>query len=156
MGFFALVPSAHRYYLPENSPGWSFGWIGIYHPYLFARIAKQVTTTGPVVHASASSPLHRRAVRLVRGAFAKYFRDRLEVETELFAFSHAFRARTGLTPAHFITEVRVEQAARLLATTTLTVTQVAARLGFANGNHFGKVFRRHRHQSPEAYRSVVR
>jgi len=39
---FAVVPSRHRYYLPAESPGWTFAWIGIYHPYVLRRIAKQV------------------------------------------------------------------------------------------------------------------
>ena len=37
------------------SPGWTFGWIGIYHPYLFRRIAKQVAATGPVLEAAPDS-----------------------------------------------------------------------------------------------------
>lgn len=30
--FVAIMPSRHRYYLPKDSPGWTFGWISIYHP----------------------------------------------------------------------------------------------------------------------------
>jgi AraC-like DNA-binding protein len=202
-GFFAVIPSRHRYYLPEGSPGWTFAWIGIYHPYLLRRITKQVATTGPVVEAAPGSPLIARLSRLVRGAFHKDFRDRFEVERELFdftlayeqlvqkvqspegerllvelrsrvlsdplrplqistlaaerdmsqtAFSHFFRARTGLTPARYMTEVRVQEAARLLVSTRLPIERIAHDCGFANGNHFGKVFRRFRHQSAGAYR----
>jgi AraC-like DNA-binding protein len=202
-GFFAVIPSRHRYYLPEASPGWTFAWIGIYHPYLLRRIAKQVAATGPIVQAAPSSGLAAHFSRLVRGAFLKDFRDRFDVEAELLAFTHAFerlagtlqmpdadrlleqlrarvlatprarlhvaalaeehgmtrsafshhfRARTSLTPAHFITEVRVQAAARLLVTTRLPLARIAADCGFANANHFGKVFRRFRHQGPGAYR----
>jgi AraC-like DNA-binding protein len=205
-GFFAVIPSRHRYYLPESSPGWSFAWIGIYHPYLLRRIAKQVAATGPLVQALPNSPLTRHLVRLVSGAFRKDFRDRFEVEQELFAFtlafeklvqaapdpegeglleelrsrvlsdprrplgiellaaergmtrtafSHFFRARTGLTPARFITEVRVQEAARLLVTTRLGLDRIGSDCGFANGNHFSKVFRRFRHQSAGTYRRSV-
>lgn len=202
-GFFAVIPSRHRYYLPEASPGWTFAWIGIYHPYLLRRISKQVATSGPVVEAAPGSALIARLSRLVRGAFHKDFRDRFEVERELFeftlayeklvqkvqspegerllvelrsrvladprrplelstlaserdmsqtAFSHFFRARTGLTPARYMTEVRVQEAARLLVSTRLPIERIAQDCGFANGNHFGKVFRRFRHQSAGAYR----
>lgn len=202
-GFFAVIPSRHRYYLPETSPGWTFAWIGIYHPYLLRRIAKQVATSGPVVEAAPGSPFVARLLRLVRGAFLKDFRDRFEVERELFeftlayeqlvqkvrspegerllddlrnrvladpqrplevetlaaersmsqsAFSHFFRARTGLTPARFISEVRVQEAARLLVNTQLSIERIAHDCGFANGNHFSKVFRRFRHQNASAYR----
>ncbi|HWP07835.1 MAG TPA: AraC family transcriptional regulator [Polyangiaceae bacterium] len=202
-GFFAVVPSRHRYYLPEASPGWTFVWIGIYHRYLVRRIERHVATVGPVVRATPRSPLVARLSRLVRGAFLKDFRDRFEVEAELFAFTHAFErlrqpgydpeadrlldqvrarvlaqpearldvatlaaehgmsrsafghyfhARTGATPAHFMTEVRVQAAARLLVTTRLPLARIADDCGFANANHFGKVFRRYRHQSAGAYR----
>ena len=205
-GFFAVIPSRHRYYLPQTSPGWSFAWIGIYHPYLIRRIAKQVAATGPLVQASPNSALVKHLVRLVRGAFVKDFRDRFEVEKALFeftlafeqlvqaapstvgeglleelrgrvladprselglellasergmtptAFSHFFRAQTGLTPARFISEVRVQMAARLLMTTQLSLDRIASECGFANGNHFGKVFRRFRDQSPGTYRRSV-
>lgn len=206
-GFFAVLPSRHRYYLPQVSPGWTFAWLGIYHPYLLRRIAKQVAATGPVLAATPKSPLVARMVRLIRGAFLKDFNDRFEVERELFAFtlafeklaeegrhpegdelleevrtrvlaerhrrigvevlaaerkmsrsafSHLFRARTGQSPAHFMTEVRVQEAARLLVTTRMPLADVAEACGFANAKHFGKVFRRFRHQSTGAYRRSVR
>ncbi len=206
MGFFSVLPSRHRYYLPETSPGWTFAWIGIYHPYLLRRITRQVAATGPVIEAAPSSPLMVRLMRLVRGAFRKDFRDHFEVEKELFdftlaferlaqhvrdaegerlleetrlrvlaeqrrsvavdvlasergmsrsAFSQHFRARTGLTPARFMTEVRVQEAARLLVTTRLPLERIAHECGFANANHFGKVFRRFRQQRAGAYRRSI-
>jgi AraC-like DNA-binding protein len=206
MGFFALIPSRHRYYLPETSPGWTFAWFGIYHPYVLRRIARQVAASGPLISVPPASPLVTRVTRLVRGAFREDFRDRFEVEGELFdfmltferltqavrssegerlledlrsrvlaqpqnqlsvaslaaernmspsAFSHYFRARTGLTPARFATEVRVQKAARLLQTTPPPLAAIAAQCGFANANHLGKVFRRFRDQSTRDYRNTA-
>jgi transcriptional regulator GlxA family with amidase domain len=191
--------------LPEDSPGWTFGWIGIYHPYLVRRIAKQVAATGPLIETPPASRMIANAMRLVRGAFQKDFRDRFDVELALFEFtlayerlvqeirhpegererllealrrrilasarrwigvdalafeygmsrtqfSHFFRDRTGSTPAHFVAEVRIQEAARLLVATRLPVRQIAVECGFADGAHFSKVFRRFLHQSPAAYR----
>jgi transcriptional regulator GlxA family with amidase domain len=70
-------------------------------------------------------------------------------------FSHHFRARTGLSPARFMTEVRIREAARALAATRAPLKQIAAEWGFTNANHFGKVFRRFLHQSPAVYRQAV-
>jgi AraC-like DNA-binding protein len=206
--FFAVVPSRHRYYLPADSPGWTFGWIGIYHPYLIRRIAKQVELTGPVLATPAGCPLIALAIRLVSGAFRKDFRDRFAVELALFEFTIAyerlaqelkhpesererllgevrnrvvdggsrllnvdvlaaergmsrsrysrfFRERTGLTPARFMADVRIQEAARLLTATRLSLEDIAQRCGFASRNHFGKVFRAFRHQSPAVYRRSV-
>jgi AraC-like DNA-binding protein len=203
--FFAVVPSRHRYYLPAESPGWTFAWVGIYHPYILRRIARQVATAGPLVVASPSSPLVASTMRLVRGAFEKDFRDRHEVELALFEFllayerradeirdpegdrerllewlrervlasprrpmdvaevaaergmtrshfSHHFRARTGLSPARYMLEVRVQEAARALLGTRAPLKQIATEWGFADPTHFGKVFRRFQHVSPAAYR----
>jgi AraC-like DNA-binding protein len=207
-GFFAVIPSEHRYYLPEDSPGWTFGWIGIYHPYLLARVTKQVAATGPLVATPPDGPLTASALRLVRGAIKKDFRDRYAVELALFEFvlayerwaheasdssgerkrlleavrarivaslpkavavdtlaaeygmsrshfSHFFRARTGLTPARFATEVRIHEATRMLRTHA-PLKQIADACGFANANHFCKVFRRFQHLSPASYRDAIR
>ena len=205
-GFFAVIPSRHRYYLPPDSPGWTFAWIGIYHPYLVRRIARQVQLTGPTVQAAPGSALVKRFSRLVRGVFRKDYRDRYEVEEALFGFTHAyersirgeprpeadrllrdlkdrvlanpeshprvsdlaaehglsrsafshwFRERTGLAPAHFMTEVRLQAAERLLTNTDWPLSRIATECGFANANHFGKVFRRSRQQSAGAYRRAL-
>lgn len=207
--FFAVVPSRHRYYLPRASPGWTFAWVGIYHPYLLGRIAKQVASTGSVLRVEPSTPLAAHTMRLVRGAFEKDFRDRFEVELALFEFllsyerrahelsdphgererllawlrarvlanpgrplpvdaiaaergmsrshfSHFFRQRAGLTPARFMTEVRVQEAARSLLDSQAPLKQIATDWGFADVTHFGKVFRRFHHASPAAYRRSLR
>jgi AraC-like DNA-binding protein len=208
MGFFAIIPSQHRYYLPQDSPGWTFGWIGIYQPYLLERIAKQVAATGPVIQVAPAGPLAAATLRLVRGAIKKDFRDQFDVELALIEFvlayercihqsredsgegqrlldkirtrvitglpkvidikalaaeygmsrthfSHFFRDRTGLTPAHFTTEVRVQQAARMLIDTRAPLKQIADACGFADANHLCKVFRRFQHLSPASYRRVA-
>ena len=69
--FIALIPSRHRYYLPQESPGWTFGWVSIYHPYLIARMAKQVGATGPVIELAPDGQLTAIALRLIRGAIKK-------------------------------------------------------------------------------------
>jgi AraC-like DNA-binding protein len=207
-GFFAIIPSRHRYYLPVDSPGWTFGWIGIYHPYLLARVSRQVAATGPLLDSPADGALTACTLRLVRGAIKKDFRDRFEVESALFEFvlaferwahqardksgegqrlvdavrsrivgslpqaigvetlaaehgmsrshfSHFFRERTGLTPAHFATEVRIHEAARLLLDTRAPLKQIALACGFANTSHFCRVFRLFQHLSPASYRQGI-
>ncbi len=205
--FIAIMPSRHRYYLPKDSPGWTFGWISIYHPYLLARMTKLVESTGPLIDVAPDGPLAAIAVRLMRGAIKKDFRDHYELELALFEFlvaceksaqaslrsgegaqlieeirsrviaklpdaldvttlaaeygmsrthfSHLFKARTGMSPAHFATEVRIHEAAQLLLETKLPLKQIAIQCGFANANYFCKVFRRCQHLSPESYRRAL-
>lgn len=206
--FFAIIPSRHRYYLPPESPGWTFAWIGMHLPALVARIAKQVRASGPIVDVAPDGALARSFLRLMRGTIKKDFRDRFEVELALWEFvlaferwaiesrqsatggerlleamrsrivanlpktirvdgvaaeygmsrsyfSHYFHALTGLTPARYATEVRVHEAARMLRETREPLKSIAAACGFANANHFCKVFRRYQHLSPLAYRRTI-
>jgi AraC-like DNA-binding protein len=207
--FISLMPSRHRYYLPAESPGWTFTWISIHHPYLLSRLTKLVAKMGPLMEVASDGTLAGINARLVRGAIKKDFSDRFELELALFEFlvaceqsaqetrerseedprlqeavrarvietlpraadvdalareygmsrthfSHFFRARTGLTPARFATEVRVHEAARILAETRAPLKQIADACGFADANYFCKVFRRFRHMSPGAYRRALR
>lgn len=203
--FVAVIPSRHRYYLPDDSPGWTFAWVRTWIPHIVQRFARQVSATGAVLQLTPSSPLVSMLMRLVRGAFEKDFRDRFEVELALFElllaherageelsdfkgdrerllewvrarvlatprrppgvqaigaergmsrshFSHFFHRSTGMSPARFMTEVRIQEAARLLITTRAPLKQIAAEWGFASVNHFCRVFRRLQHTTPAAYR----
>ena len=208
MAFLAVVPSRHRYYLPEGSPGWTFGWVNVFHPYLVQRLKEQIALTGPVLRVEPSSAFLASAMRLICGSLRQDFRDRFDVELALFEFvityerlaehlrdpsgerdrlleavrhwvlanprrplgvdalaaeygmsrshfSHFFRARTGQTPARFVTQTRVEEATRMLLHSRASLKQIADACGFANPNHFNRVFRRFQHTSPGAYRRSV-
>jgi AraC-like DNA-binding protein len=72
-------------------------------------------------------------------------------QLERTTFSRHFKAKTGRSPAAFVTEVRLEEALKMLRTET-KLFDIARRTGFADANHFCKVFRRHFHSSPGAYR----
>ena len=67
-------------------------------------------------------------------------------------FSHHFRAVTGLPPARFVTQIRLEEVAHRLLETDRTLGIIAADTGFADAKHLCKVFRRHYHLSPGAFR----
>ncbi len=67
-------------------------------------------------------------------------------------FSYLFRQRTGQSALAFLTGLRVRQAAHLLDLTGLTVSEIAARVGFASLFYFSRVFRHRFGLSPRAYR----
>jgi AraC-like DNA-binding protein len=71
-------------------------------------------------------------------------------------FSHFFRARTGLTPAHFSTEVRVHEAGRTLLTSRAPLKQIAKAFGFRNPSYFCRLFRLYQHLSPDSYCRTIR
>ncbi|MFD0148315.1 AraC family transcriptional regulator [Streptomyces sp. NPDC055721] len=62
------------------------------------------------------------------------------------------RAATGRTPAVLLREARVREAQRLLVATSLSVRQVAARVGFEDPAYFCRFFRREAGRSPGDFR----
>jgi AraC-like DNA-binding protein len=71
-------------------------------------------------------------------------------------FTHAFRDATGIAPAQFVRQIRLEEAARLLLHTEQPITAIAYATGFVNANHFCKAFRLRFHLSPGAFRRQMR
>lgn len=72
-------------------------------------------------------------------------------------FSHHFKTTTGISPAHYIARIRINEAARLLRQyPPITLKEIAEKTGFADANHFCKCFRRAYHLSPGSYRRQMR
>ncbi len=69
-----------------------------------------------------------------------------------FHFARVFRRETGETPHQYVTRLRLEEAARLLRSTDLTVLQIAIAVGYENASHFSVQFKRDYGVTPLAYR----
>ncbi len=157
--FFAAVPSRHRYYLPEESPGWTFGWVGLYQPYFVERIANQIAATGPLVTVAPDSPLVAVAARLVRGAFQKDFRDRFDVERALFdlVLAHERSAQTASERGGTRERLLETLCGLVMADPSqpLDVTRVAAEHGMSR-SHFSHHFKASTGLSPGRFMAEVR
>jgi LacI family transcriptional regulator len=68
------------------------------------------------------------------------------------SLERAFQQELQRTILHEILRVRVNHAQKLLETTSLSVTDVAARSGFVNLNHFFRVFHARTAVTPRAFR----
>jgi AraC-like DNA-binding protein/mannose-6-phosphate isomerase-like protein (cupin superfamily) len=67
-------------------------------------------------------------------------------------FSRVFTEATGMTPAEYFQERRVQHGLRLLLEPDRSITEVAHHLGFADLAHFSRVFKQAVGQSPRQYR----
>ena len=67
-----------------------------------------------------------------------------------------FKSRAGCTVKEYINMLRVSQAKRMLLETSLTVAEIAFRVGFNNVTYFDRVFRRIARSSPRSFRTVRR
>lgn len=110
---------------------------------------------------AAPALIHTTDRAIVRAA--EYMRDHLQepLRAEEIAgaagfspdyLSRKFRQATGMSPREYLTYLRLRQAALELKETSDSITEIAQRCGFSDGNYFKDCFRRHFGCSPRAYR----
>lgn len=94
---------------------------------------------------------------------ADHWRDRIADDLSLadlaalvglspYHFARAFKASMGIPPHRYQMTLRVERAKDLLATTGLSITEIAHACGFASSQHMATVFRRIVGATPSDYR----
>lgn len=104
-------------------------------------------------------------VRIERAAH--YMRDNLRLPLTLadiageaglspYHFLRLFKAARGRTPLRYLIDLRIALGRRYLERSTLSVSDIAHRCGFASGAHFSTVFRHRVGTSPSVYRSSHR
>jgi AraC family transcriptional activator of mtrCDE len=71
-------------------------------------------------------------------------------------FVRAFRQAAGQPPAEVLTQMRMAQAARLLAHGRLSAGQIGEQVGYQSEAAFNRVFKRHHGVGPGEYRRTVR
>lgn len=69
-----------------------------------------------------------------------------------YHFSRLFHETIKITPLQYVTRTRINAAIELLKNEALTIEEISRRVGFSNGNYFGKVFRSSIGVSPGKYR----
>ncbi|WP_433869219.1 GlxA family transcriptional regulator [Saccharopolyspora sp. CA-218241] len=67
-------------------------------------------------------------------------------------FTRLFRGTTGMSPARWVLTHRLDEARRLLETTTWSVTRIAETCGFASAVTFRQNFVKHYNTTPTSYR----
>lgn len=78
-----------------------------------------------------------------------------ELGTSYTSFRRTFRQQTGLAPAQFQFEVRFNRARDLLATTGLSISEIAEQTGFASVFYFSRAFKKRTSLTPKAYRACA-
>ncbi len=70
--------------------------------------------------------------------------------------SHAFKEETGNSPINYLIQRRIGEAKTLLLTTTLTVQEIAGRIGYENANYFSMAFKRGTGLTPSEFRKKTK
>ena len=65
-----------------------------------------------------------------------------------------FKKEVGKTPLGFLTDLRMEHACHLIDVykTALPLAEIAEKCGYSDYVYFSKIFKKHTHLSPRAYR----
>lgn len=71
-----------------------------------------------------------------------------------FHFSRVFQRVTGMSPGRFLSAIRLEEAKRLLRSTSLKVADVSLRVGYTSVGTFSTRFARSVGLTPTAYRQL--
>lgn len=67
-----------------------------------------------------------------------------------------FRAETGISPGQYVNSLRMQKAAELLETTSLTLKQIRAKVGMRDKSTFLRAFKQAHHLTPSEYRTRSR
>ncbi len=74
------------------------------------------------------------------------------VNANEYYLSHAFKKITHYSPQQYILRRRIGKAQCLLVYTSLSLTEIAARVGYEDSNYFSRVFKKIVGMSPRLYR----
>jgi AraC family transcriptional regulator len=75
-----------------------------------------------------------------------------QVGVSKFYFTRLFKNALGVSSSHYLLNLRMNEAKRLLRETKRSVVDVALDVGYANPSHFARFFRRETGLSPSDYR----
>ncbi|GAA2212360.1 AraC family transcriptional regulator [Nonomuraea monospora] len=103
-----------------------------------------------------------RAVMRVIDDIQQNFGEQLTIDdmahTAMFSkfhFSRVFQRVTGLSPGRFLSAVRLREAKRLLASTSLNIAYISHQVGYSSVGTFSSRFTRSVGLSPSRYRQVL-
>ncbi len=66
-----------------------------------------------------------------------------------------FKSETGQTLNQYLTEYRMEKAKQLLSDPRYKISEISSRVGYTDGNYFGKSFKKYSGFSPSEYREKM-
>lgn len=68
-----------------------------------------------------------------------------------YYFSHQFKNMTGFSPVQYLNRLRIEKAKELLLTEDLSISEVAALVGYKDPLYFSKAFKKATGSSPKSF-----
>ncbi len=153
----ALFRSAYRVLAESYSPSSLLYLAQLAHP-LLGLIFYHNDAYSPVLRAPASHDVQATVTfasehyteSLTRGGLARH------AGLSVAQFSLLFQRQTGLSPIRFLIHRRMRRACQYLDTTSLTVREVAMKVGYDDPYYFSRLFSRVMGCSPRQYRRICK
>ena len=99
------------------------------------------------------------SVKLAMHYLQEHYMDTIDIGqlADQLGFNSAYLTRlfskyAGVTPLKYLTNIRIKEARRLLADTSLPISEIGERVGYPDQFHFSKTFRKAAGVNPSAFR----
>ena len=149
-----LYPLIHHYAQQKN--GYSIA-------NTLARAVIQIVNEIIKTNARAIKKENNFAVERIRRYIEEHYAENLTltnlaemVNANGYYLSHAFKKITHYSPQQYILRRRIGKAQCLLVYTSLSLTEISARVGYEDSNYFSRVFKKVIGMSPRLYRQKWR
>ncbi|WP_433136318.1 helix-turn-helix domain-containing protein [Actinomadura nitritigenes] len=104
-----------------------------------------------------TSPNIERVIESIRGNLGEKITIDDMARTAMFSkfhFTRVFQRVTGVSPGRFLSAIRLQEAKRLLLTTSLSVTEIGQQVGYTSVGTFSTRFKKCVGLSPSDYRQL--
>ncbi len=157
--FFAVLPSRHVYYLPKESPEWTFFWFHFGHPYVVQRIMVLAKRHPSVFELKPGSEFLAQSLSFFERICRQRFEDAFDEENALFEWMLGFErhlhhaAYPQAQKKALLDEVRAFTSANLQR--SFGIEEIARQAGMSR-SHYCHRFKAATGLAPAAYVLEVR
>lgn len=123
---------------------------------LYLKLEEYILAEEKKLKQKAGKPIGE-AVRFIRANYAKAISAEEVAEAGNVStayLSRLFREELGIGFSEFLTQVRLEEAERLLADTNLSVKEIAGAVGYPDEKYFSRLFKKTTGIKPTEYRRI--
>lgn len=129
-------------------------------PLLFSEFERLVLDLFSIIEAERSEQ-ELRPIRLAKKYIREHYAEAMGLEDAADAaglnasyFSHLFRKETGAKFGDYVIQIRLEQAKKLLVTSTMSLSDISAAIGYTDPKYFSRLFTRMVGLRPAEYRNL--
>lgn len=142
----------------SRTPGWYLGVKSCIYQILTILICENLLIAEPGIHhPDYKTALVKKSMQYIHEHYQqKIYLEELAANVSMNTqyFCRFFKSIVGKTPVAYINHYRITQAARLLQSENISVTEAGLRTGFENPSYFIKLFKAQSQMTPSDYKKL--